>query len=475
MWHRELDTIEAVDAAERLSSRRGMAFLDSAMRHPQLGRYSYLAVDPFGTFVVRDGAATWNGAPLGGPPLDALRALLARYRCDAAPGLPPFQGGCMGYFAYDFARRLESLAAPEVNGAQCDEVALHFYDVVVAFDHEQRRCWLIASGFPEDDPDRRRARARARLDEVARQLERSPEPIRAARQTDAAVAWESNFSRETYMAAVERVREYILCGDIYQANISQRFVATLPTGLEHWRLYRRLRRENPATFAAFLSFGDLSLASSSPERFLRLQDRLVETRPIKGTEKRFADAELDRAAAARLQNSEKDRAENIMIVDLMRNDLSRVCAPGTVEAPQLCALESYASVHHLVSVVTGRLRDDADAIDLFQACFPGGSVTGAPKLRSMDIITELERQARQAYCGAIGYLGFDGNLDANIAIRTVILRGRTAIFQAGGGITLMSDPAQEYEETLAKAQRIFAAFEREPVAGRQDLAASPCS
>ncbi|MGA2794656.1 MAG: aminodeoxychorismate synthase component I [Roseiarcus sp.] len=466
MWHRELDPIEAIDAAERLSSLRGMAFLDSAMRHPVLGRYSYLAVEPFGTFVVREGAATWNGAPLEGPPLDVLRALLDRYRCEPAPGLPPFQGGCIGYFAYEFARRLETLMAPKCNGAQCDEVGLHFYDVVLAFDHQQGRCWLVASGFPEIDPGRRELRARARLDQVSRQLERRPEPIRAARGAEDAIAWESNFSRQTYMAAVERVKEYILSGDIYQANISQRFVATLPANFEHWSFYRKLRRENPAPFAAFLSFDGLSLASSSPERFLRLQDGRVETRPIKGTEKRFADLELDRSAALRLQNSEKDRAENIMIVDLMRNDLSRVCAPGTVEAPLLCALESYASVHHLVSVVTGRLQDDADAIDLFQACFPGGSVTGAPKIRSMDIIAELEEQARQAYCGAIGYLGFDGNLDTNIAIRTVILRGRTAIFQAGGGITLMSDSAQEYEETLAKAQRIFAAFEGEPFADR---------
>jgi len=474
MWHRELDPIDAIDAADRLSSLRGMAFLDSAMRHPVLGRYSYLAVEPFGTFVVREGAATWNAASLEGPPLDALRALLDRYRCEPAPGLPPFQGGCIGYFAYEFARRLETLAAPARNGAQCDEIGLHFYDVVLAFDHQQGRCWLVASGFPEIDPERRQSRARARLDQIARQLERRPEPIRAARQAGNAIAWESNFSRQTYMAAVERVKEYILCGDIYQANISQRFVATLPASFEHWSFYRKLRRDNPATFAAFLSFGDLSLASSSPERFLRLQDGRVETRPIKGTEKRFADLELDRSAALRLQNSEKDRAENIMIVDLMRNDLSRVCAPGTVEAPLLCALESYASVHHLVSVVTGRLRDDADAIDLFQACFPGGSVTGAPKLRSMDIIAELEEEARQAYCGAIGYLGFDGNLDTNIAIRTVILRRRTAIFQAGGGITLMSDSAQEYEETLAKAQRIFAAFEPERLAERQDLATNTC-
>ncbi len=460
MWHRELDLIDAVEAAERLRSRPEMAFLDSAMQHSELGCYSYVATDPFGTFAVRDGKAYWNEALLDEPPLVALRNLLGRYSCETSEGFPPFQGGCIGWFSYDFARRLETVAAPEYDVSLCDEVCLAFYDVVLAFDHAQGRCWLFSSGWPETDPDRQEARAQARLDVVARWLEApsaSAPSIAGWARSD--MLWRSNFSRETYMAAVERVKGYILAGDIYQANIAQRFAASLPADFQHWPFYRRLRQANPAPFAAFLSFGVLSLASSSPERFLRLQGRHVEARPIKGTAKRSTDVELDASAARQLLHSEKDRAENIMIVDLMRNDLSRVCAPGTVEVPSLCGLESYASVHHLVSVVTGRLRDDIDGINLLQACFPGGSITGAPKLRSMDIIAEIEQYPRGAYCGAIGYIGFDGNLDMNIAIRTVSLLGRTAVFQAGGGITLLSDPAAEYAETLVKAQRIFAAFE----------------
>jgi len=475
MWHQELDPIEAIDAAERLRALPSLAFLDSAMRHETLGRYSYLAADPFGTFRVRDSAAAWNGAPLEGKPLDALRGLLRRFASRSAPDLPPFQGGCIGYFAYNFARQLETLAPPAREGARCDDIALHFYDVVVAFDHQSGRCWLIASGFPETDPDRRRSRARARLDLFAALLAAKIEASPAEFASCGTPKWRSNFSRAAYMDAVERVKEYIRAGDVYQANISQRFSTVLPEGFDAWRFYRRLRRENPAPFAAFLSFGGLSLASSSPERFLRLQDRRVETRPIKGTERRSLDAAQDRAAAARLQNSEKDRAENIMIVDLMRNDLSRICTPGSVEVPALCALESYASVHHLVSIVTGRLREGADAIELLRVCFPGGSVTGAPKLRAMDIITELERQPRNVYCGAIGYIGFDGVMDTNIAIRTVMLRGEHASFQTGGGVTLMSDPAQEYDETLAKAQRIFAAFEHEEGALSTRPAASRCT
>lgn len=458
MWHRELDPIEAVEAADRLSTRPGMAFLDSAMEHGELGRYSYVAADPFGTFSVRSGVAHWNGQVLDGPPLLVLRRLLSQYRCGSPERRVPFQGGCIGYFAYDFGRQLETLATPTHDASACDEVALHFYDVVLAFDHAERQSWLFSSGFPETDPDRREKRALQRLEQVVSWLEPHSRPARSSEGRHGADKWASNFTRQTYMAAVECVKAYIQAGDIYQANISQRFSTSLPAGFDHWRFYRALRKANPAPFAAFLGFGDLTLASSSPERFLRLQDGRVETRPIKGTTKRSPDPALDAAAAEQLLNSEKDRAENVMIVDLLRNDLSRVCAPGSVQVPSLCALESYASVHHLVSVVTGNLREGRDGLDLMAACFPGGSITGAPKLRAMDVITEIERCARGAYCGSIGYIGFDGNADMNIAIRTVMFSGDTAVFQAGGGVTLLSDPESEYSETLAKAQRIFDAF-----------------
>jgi para-aminobenzoate synthetase component I len=257
---------------------------------------------------------------------------------------------------------------------------------------------------------------------------------------------------------VARVVEYILAGDIFQANISQRFWGELPEGVDALALYRRLRRRNPAQFAALLDYGDITIASASPERFLSLDDGLVETRPIKGTRPRGDTPEEDARLAAELLGSEKDRAENVMIVDLLRNDLSRVCRDHSVLTPEICVLESYATVHHLVSTITGRLLPDSDAVDLLRATFPGGSITGAPKFRAMEIIAEIEPTRRGPYCGAIGWLGFDGSMDTSITIRTYCMKGRTVTFQAGGGITADSDPAAEYEETLAKARALVAAL-----------------
>ena len=270
--------------------------------------------------------------------------------------------------------------------------------------------------------------------------------------------WRSTFTEDSFCDAVRRVQEHIRAGEIYQANLAQRFEAALPEDFDPWAFYRVLRRVNPAPFAAFLSDGETVIASSSPEQFLRLEHGRVEARPIKGTIARSADPEADRARAGALLASTKDRAENVMIVDLLRNDLSRVCAPGSVEVPVLCGLESYAAVHHLTSVVRGRLRPGLGATDLIAACFPGGSITGAPKIRAMDVISSLETVARGVYCGAIGYLGFDGSMNLNIAIRTAVLGRGRAVVQAGGGITLLSDPAAEYAETLVKADRLFAAF-----------------
>lgn len=456
MWSREIPFVEPVAAAARLRGRPGLAFLDSAMRHPDLGRWSYLAAEPFGRFAVRGGRAFWKGAPRDGAPLSVLRAILAPYRTEARPGLPPFQGGAIGYVAYDFGGSLERVAPPPRRAGLCDDLMLNLYDAVVAFDHHEGTCRLIASGFPATDPGERARRAGGRLDALEALLA-APEP-EAPRPAVPPLAWRSNFTQATYEQAVETVRDYIRAGDIYQANIAQRFAADLPPGFDAFAFYRRLRARNPAPFAAYLECGRLTVASSSPERFLRLDGRRIETRPIKGTAPRSPDPAEDRARAEALLASDKERAENVMIVDLLRNDLSRIAAPHSVAVPTLCGLETYAGVHHLVSAVTGRLREGADALDLLAACFPGGSITGAPKLRAMDIITQVEGDARELYCGAIGWLGFDGSLDTSIAIRTVLLDGDQAVLQAGGGVTLLSDPAAEYRETLTKAERVFAAF-----------------
>jgi para-aminobenzoate synthetase component 1 len=272
---------------------------------------------------------------------------------------------------------------------------------------------------------------------------------------DTALEFECGFTADTYKDSVRRVKEYILAGDIYQANLSQRFSAPL---LEPaWGLYRRLRMVNSAPFSAFLNFGDFAVASSSPERFLLVEGPDVETRPIKGTSRRYEDAALDAGSRRDLLASLKDAAELSMIVDLERNDLGRVCDYGSVEVTEHAVLESYAMVHHLVSTVTGRLNDGRDVIDLLKATFPGGSITGAPKIRSMEIIDELEPTARSVYTGAIGYLGLNGRHDLNIAIRTMIMRGGRVYFQVGGGIVADSEPESEFQETLDKGRAMFAA------------------
>ena len=265
-------------------------------------------------------------------------------------------------------------------------------------------------------------------------------------------------SRDAFCAGVERVKAHIRAGDVYQANISQRFLATLPADSKLLSVYEALRHANPAPFGGYLQQGERTILSSSPELFLRTDGHVVETRPIKGTVRRGLDASADRAAARALSASRKDRAENVMIVDLLRNDLSRVCRPDSIDVPDLCAVESYAGLHHLVSSVTGELRREHDALDLLAASFPGGSITGAPKLRAMEVIAEIEGQSRGPYCGAIGCIGFDGSMDLAIAIRTLVVDGGIAELRVGGGITLLSDAAEEYEETLVKASRIFEAF-----------------
>jgi para-aminobenzoate synthetase component 1 len=267
----------------------------------------------------------------------------------------------------------------------------------------------------------------------------------------------SSFTHRGYLDAVTRVREYIIAGDIFQANLSQRFEAPLEE--DPWHLYRRLREVNPAPFAAYLEWGGVAVASASPERFLELSPAgRVETRPIKGTRPRGTSPEHDQALGQALQESEKDRAENLMIVDLLRNDLSRVCRPGTVRVPELFALEQYRTVHHLVSTVEGRLAEGKDAADLLAATFPGGSITGAPKVRAMEIIAELEPSRRGIYCGSIGYWSVTGALDTSIVIRTLLAAGGKLFFSAGGGIVADSDPEQEYQETLDKARALLTAI-----------------
>jgi len=452
----EIGWRDPFEVARRLADVAGFAFLDSALFDQKLGRYSFIGIDPFGAFTVRDGRPAWNGEPLDMPPLEALRGLLRRFALARDPALPPFQGGAIGAIPYEFGWHLEILRAQDHIVPDEEPVHLAFYDLVLAFDQLERRAFIISSGFPEEDEKRRDQRAAARIEKALALIERPARAVGLA--AIVSPRWRSNFTEAAYHAAIEKVRAHIYEGDIYQANIAQRFETDLPADFSPFAFYERLRATNPATFSAYLAFGETVLASSSPERLLQKRGSIVEARPIKGTLKRSLDPIEDARRGQALLSSEKDRAENIMIVDLLRNDLSLVCKPYSVEVPVLCGLETYANVHHLVSVVTGELAEHRDELDLIAAAFPGGSITGAPKRRAMEIIEAIEKTPRGYYCGTIAYFGFDGTADMNIAIRTVVLKPGKASFHAGGGITYLSDPAAEYAETYAKAQRIFDAF-----------------
>jgi para-aminobenzoate synthetase component 1 len=456
-------------------------FLDSATgiasgEPHHLGRYSFLAADP--VLVVRSKSQltevleNHTRRRVQGDALGVVRAILREWAAPAVPGLPPFQGGAAGYIGYDYGAVLERVPPTRYDDLAVPDVVLGLYDWVLAWDHSRREAWLISTGLDAGGaPSEDRARARAAM--VRERLSRGAvAPHRPASEPRGTMApsypvtaleaapegLRSTFTHRGYLDAVARVREYIVAGDIFQANLSQRLQAPLDEA--PFELYRRLRRRNPAPFAAYFDCGDLTLLSASPERFLRLDDHgSVETRPIKGTRPRGLGPMHDAALGRALAESEKDRAENVMIVDLLRNDLSRVCRPGSVRVPELFALEHHPTVHHLVSTVVGELAPGADAVDLVRATFPGGSITGAPKVRAMEIIAELEPTRRGVYCGSVGYLSRTGAMDTSIVIRTFVRVGDEVYFQAGGGIVADSDPELEYRETLDKARGLIAALE----------------
>ena len=432
-------------------------FLDSAQQSAKLGRYSFLAADPFEFIEV----------PADGQ--DAIQAIETRMQgfvAGTVPNLPPFQGGAAGLLSYDLAHSFERIPRPQLDEFGCPAMALGLYDVVLAFDHLQGKAWLISQGFPETTPSARRRRAEERLAQFRRLLFTNSIPNRWTDDSDQEPSLSpeelapsypigdvrgllSNFTADDYRDAVQQAIAYIYAGDVFQVNLSQRLL--FPPNDDALNLYLRLRRRNPAPFAGFFDFGRGQIISASPERFVSVHQGRGEARPIKGTRRRTARAEADLFAGDELLLSEKDRAENLMIVDLLRNDLSRVCRPESVRVTQLCGLETYQFVQHLVSVVEGTLRDGKTAPDLVQAAFPGGSITGAPKVRAMEIIAELEPTARGPYCGSLGYYGFDGSLDLSILIRTITARRGWWQMPVGGGIVAQSEPHREYEETWHKA------------------------
>ncbi len=435
---------DPLDDFARLRRRPGAVLLDSGRPVAPGGRYDILSSDPLAVLEV-DARGGVSGVPELAElsPFAAQQALLERLPEPTADSDLPFLGGLIGYWSYDLGRHLEPVGDRARPAVSLPASRVGLYDWALIVDHQRREAWLVAT------PERRR--------QALGWLGQAPAPEAPFRLT---APFAAELDRDAYLTRFEAVQRYIRAGDCYQINLAQRFSAPFEGDL--WAAYRRLRRATPTPFAGYLAWateqGEQAILSLSPERFVECRQGRVETRPIKGTRPRGDTPEADRRLAEELAASLKDRAENVMIVDLLRNDLGRVCRPGSVRVPQLCGLESYANVHHLVSVITGELTPDRTPLDLLAAAFPGGSITGAPKVRAMQIIDELEPSARSAYCGSLGYVDRRGRMDTSIAIRSAVADAGHLHLWGGGGLVADSEGEAEYQETLDKIRHLMAAL-----------------
>jgi anthranilate synthase component I len=458
------DLLTPVSAFLKIAEHSDYAFLlESVEGGEQVGRYSFLGKDPFlilrardGRILIdRDGATTESDQPF----VPTLRELMAGLQSPHVPGLPRFTGGAVGYLGYDAVPWFEPVPlqpAGEASGGD-EQATFMLFDTVLAFDHVQHRILLIANAriMAGDDLRSLYQFACAKIDFLERELERSLSL--PPRRAPAPFEVRSNVTQQQFEQSVETAKAHIAAGDIYQVVLSQRFEGELDA--DPFTAYRALRHVNPSPYMFFLRMGDVSVVGASPEMLVRVEGRRVETHPIAGTRPRGHNGEEDQRLAEELKANEKERAEHVMLVDLGRNDIGRVSAFGTVRVPQYMTLERFSHVMHLVSIVEGRLADGRDRLDALVSCFPAGTVSGAPKVRAMEIIAELEPDRRGLYAGAIGYLDFAGNLDFCIAIRTIVLKGRRAMAQAGAGIVADSNPTAEYEETRDKARALLRALE----------------
>jgi anthranilate synthase component I len=461
------DLLTPVSAFIKIAEHSDYAFLfESVEGGEQVARYSFLGKDPFlvlrargrHTVIDRSGVTTESDEPF----IDVMRRLMAEFRAPFVPGLPRLTGGAVGYIGYDASPVFEPALAEtwtragwsETNAGE--DAGFMLFDTVLAFDHVKHRILIIANARVTADEDLGALYqfACAKIDFLERELERGlSQPERTAA---AAPAFASNLSKDTFEAGVRTIKDRIAAGDIYQAVLSQRFEADVTA--DPFTIYRALRHVNPSPYMYFIRMGELAIVGSSPEMLVRVEARRVETHPIAGTRPRGTTDDEDLRLADELKRSEKERSEHVMLVDLGRNDLGRVCDFGSVRVPQYMALEKYSHVMHLVSTVEGVLAEDRDHLDALVACFPAGTVSGAPKIRAMQILAELEPTRRDIYGGAIGYIDFAGNLDFCIAIRTITIRNGQARIQAGAGIVADSNAAAEYEETRDKAKALLQAL-----------------
>ncbi|HZH13969.1 MAG TPA: anthranilate synthase component I family protein [Archangium sp.] len=448
----EFHGLRAVDLLRALPA--GHRFLLESTRTSSEGRYSFVGAKPFLTFRAKGPRCEVNGEPHPGEPLSVLRELLKRWRGLRLPGMPLFCGGAVGFFAYEAAHYFESLPRHPNDDLNLPDIALGFVDTFVAVEPQEGRALVVATGSDYDDCTRRVEALEREVREASARGPTAPGWHLPDGQTPD-VAWRSNFTQEDYLRAVERVREYIRAGDTYQVNLSQRL--EVEPRLSALELYEALSALSPVHFASYLELDGFEVVSASPERLVRVEDDQALTRPIAGTRRRGTPEE-DARFVHELRTNEKERAEHAMLVDLERNDLGRVCAYGSVQVTKLMEITEYAHVIHIESEVVGRLAPGVEPLDVVAAVFPGGTITGVPKIRTMQIITELEPHARGLYTGSLGYVSFTGELDLNIVIRTMVLKNGKAHVQVGAGIVHDSEPRREYQETLHKARSLLLAL-----------------
>lgn len=455
--------------------RKGCLLLESVqmknIKGPSsISRYSFIALEPYAEYSIKDGTGSLVCDEAQRPdcdpdkPLSLIRAMLNTHTQEPDPSLPPFQGGAAGLFSYDFVRYLEQTPVTTRDDLMIPDAHIFFYDRLLSLDHKERKAWVVVlPGLraPQDGPEKAYDDALEHLTRLAVKTETSPDeplPVRATARGGAARDIQHDTEEEAYKFMVRRAKEYIAAGDIFQANLSLRVSAGIGQ-TDPWELYMILREINPSPFAGYLDLGDYVIASSSPERLVRVSGDIIETRPIAGTRPRGQSELEDDKMRQELLLNEKERAEHIMLIDLERNDMGRVCDYGSVMVDELMTTEDYSHVIHIVSNVKGRLAKGKDMLDAIRAVFPGGTITGVPKVRCMEIIDELEDLRRGPYTGSFGYMGFNGKMDMNIIIRTFLVRDGRAYVQAGAGIVADSDPEREYRESLKKAEALIRTLE----------------
>lgn len=441
---------------ETIKSKPYPVFLDSCADTIDSGRYDIIAAEPVkkvksknGTIIISQQNCTTE---LDGDAFEILNEELGpRLEIDSSLPKLPFYGGAIGYFSYDLGRTLEDIPNQITDDLQIPDMEIGIYSWAIIVDHQEQKTYFTCIKDTEY-----LSKLYAEITSLCNSSKTIDKTIISEFTIADSPKW--NSTEEDYLESINRIKQYILDGDCYQVNFTQR-ISTYYMGSE-WKLYKELRRCNPAPYSAYLKTDDLTILSSSPEQFIELSGNKVITKPIKGTVKRSGCEEQDKIKANELVNCAKNRAENLMIVDLLRNDLGKVCKPGSIKAEKLFDIESFENIHHLVSTITGTIENDKTALDVIKCCFPGGSITGAPKIRAMEIIEELEKQRRGIYCGAIGYISFDGSMNTNIAIRTAVAKNNTLHYWAGGGIVADSDPESEHEEMLTKSSAFLTMLKR---------------